>query len=141
MSTDFLNPPDIQWVIPQRLARSSRPGNPSDDVQPKEVDSWIAQAKHFGIRSIICFLTDEELDVYYGHSRIALLERYSFAGFQVARTPIEDHLNAAANAAALILVAQALDQLPAPWLIHCSAGVDRTGMAVQYALKHLGWVG
>lgn len=131
------NPPEIRWVIPQKLARASRPGFPANEVAAQEVDSWISRAKWLGIRSVICFLNDEEIEFYYGSSGIDLLEYYRRAEFHVSRCPAEDHLIPAANERCMSLIIEALQQLPAPWVIHCSAGTNRTGIAVNHALRYL----
>ena len=45
------------WVIPQTLARSSRPGYSGERgrlVSITEVDAWLTEVRAFGIRSIMC---------------------------------------------------------------------------------------
>jgi protein-tyrosine phosphatase len=131
------NPPQIQWTIPGVLARSSRPGNPSEEVAAEDGEEWLARAHWLGIRTIISFLTDAEVEAYYSRLTVPLHQAYEFAGFTVLRLPLEDPWNEAANQAALAELLAAMPQLPSPWLVHCSAGVDRTGFAVRHLTQHL----
>ena len=131
------HPPQIQWAIPGVLARSSRPGNPAEEVIPEDVEEWIRRARWLGIRTIISFLTDAEVEAYYSSLKIPLHQAYELAGFTVLRLPLDDPWNEADNQAALAELLAALPQLPSPWLVHCSAGVDRTGFAVRHLVHHL----
>ncbi len=131
------HPPQIQWAIPGVLARSSRPGNPAEEVVPEDVEEWIRRARWLGIQTIVSFLTDEEVEAYYAHLSVPLHRAYELAGFTVLRLPLEDPWNEDANRLALEQLVAALPQLPSPWLVHCSAGVDRTGLAVSYLRRHL----
>ena len=131
-------PPELRWVIPRQLARSSRPGNPAEEVEWPAVNAWVLRARWLGIRTIISFLTDAEVEAYYERLLVPLHLIYSREGFTVLRVPLEDHLNATANQAALTAISDALHSLPAPWMVHCSAGVDRTGMAVKHIVEYLG---
>ncbi len=130
-------PPQIQWAIPGMLARSSRPGNPAEEVAPEDVEEWIRRAGWLGIRTIISFLSDAEVEAYYARLAVPLHRAYELAGFTVLRLPLEDPWNEVANQAALEQLLAALPQLPSPWLVHCSAGVDRTGFAVRHLTHHL----
>lgn len=102
------------------------------------MDAWVLRARWLGIRTIISFLTDAEVEAYYERLLVPLHLIYSREGFTVLRVPLEDHLNATANQAALTAISDALPGLPSPWLVHCSAGVDRTGMAVKHIVEYLG---
>lgn len=133
----MMNPPQIDWAIPHVLARAARPGYPADDVLPDEVQTWIARAKSHAVRTIICFLTDQELGAYYGAHKIQLLQQYQRVGFNVVRIPAEDHVYPPLKAVALAQLVEAVQQTPAPWLLHCSAGIDRTGMAIDHVIDRL----
>lgn len=130
-------PPQIQWTIPGVLARSSRPGNPAEEVAAEDVAAWIERAHWLGIRTIISFLTDAEVEAYYASLSVPLHQAYELAGFTVLRLPLDDPWNEAANQAALARLLAVLPQLPPPWLVHCSAGVDRTGFAIRHLTQHL----
>jgi protein tyrosine/serine phosphatase len=127
----------IEWVIPGRLARSSRPGfvgaDPTD-VDPAEVEVWLEEARAHGIRSILCLLDERQLG-YYRRLPGGLLDTYRRAGMDVSSLPTPDLQTPPIPEADLARVWQAFRELPAPLLIHCSAGVDRTGAAVAYLLS------
>jgi protein tyrosine phosphatase (PTP) superfamily phosphohydrolase (DUF442 family) len=123
----------IRFAIPQRLARSLRPGyTPDDRPMPKcVVDAWLADANAFGIRSIICLLHDERLKLYadLGSDLVAY---YRQNGFEVESIPVRDHQIPPLDADELARIAHAYDALPKPVLVHCSAGIDRTGSAIRH---------
>lgn len=100
------------------------------------MEAWIERAQWLGIRTIISFLTDAEVEAYYARLAVPLHQAYEHAGFTVRRLPLDDPWNEAANQAALAELLAALPQLPSPWLVHCSAGVDRTGFAVRHLVHH-----
>jgi len=129
----------IQWVILGRLARSSRPGfggtNPTE-VDPVEVEAWLDEARALGIHSILCLLDESQLG-YYHRLAGGLLETYRHAGMAVSSVPVPDLQTPAIPEAGLPRVWQAFRELPAPLLIHCSAGLDRTGAAVEHILRKI----
>ena len=84
-------PPEIRWVIPRQLARSSRPGNPAEEVEWPAVDAWLLRARWLGIQTIISFLTDEEVGAYYERLPVPLHRIYGREGFTVMRYEAATH--------------------------------------------------
>jgi protein-tyrosine phosphatase len=123
-------------VIPDRLYRAARPGYSGGGRKPVgmgEVQRWIESAQSLGITSIICLLAEEHLCLYPDAD---LLGIYRAAGFEVRHIPVVDHRDPPLDDDHLAAVLHAWRELPKPALIHCSAGIDRTGAAVQYILDH-----
>jgi protein tyrosine phosphatase (PTP) superfamily phosphohydrolase (DUF442 family) len=90
-----------------------------------------------GVNSIICLLDDKHLCLYSDLPE-ELVEYYRSAGFTVAHIMIRDPvLGGTVTDAALEKTWHAFQELPTPVLVHCSAGRDRTGKAVEYLLEKL----
>jgi protein-tyrosine phosphatase len=129
----------IRYVIAGRLARSARPGYaPGGDklVDRAIVDAWIVDVRAQGVRSIICLLADEHLRLYVDLGT-NLPSYYRRQGFTVAHIPAPDHRRPPLDAEALERIAQAYEALPEPVLVHCSAGIDRTGAAIAHLERRL----
>ena len=120
----------MEWVVKGALARSSRPGYPDHAVSKDTVEEEVGFWRKAGIRSIICLLDDRQL-AYYADIADGLIGYYKEAGFHVAHIPVQDYKSPPLSKNALQRIAKAYDDLPKPVLIHCSAGIDRTGMAVE----------
>ncbi|MBN1664089.1 MAG: tyrosine-protein phosphatase [Deltaproteobacteria bacterium] len=123
----------MNWVIEGTLARSARPGYPSRYVEKDVVLSSIEYWKSQGIRSVICLMTGDEL-LYYPEEG-DLLDLYHESDLFARVIPVENHKEHPLDASemhALWTVYQAIEK---PVLIHCSAGKDRTGAAVELIME------
>ena len=123
-----------EWVLPELLAKSPRPGYPGREGTSKEVvDEWIEDVRAMGVRSIICFLSDHQL-AFYSDLPSGLIQYYRDAGFDVAHIPEDDYKSPPLSEEGVREAVASFERLQKPALVHCSAGLARTGMAIDAIL-------
>ena len=128
------------WQVEGVVARAQRPGYPVDRPSPDSIQAWADAVMGMGIRSVVCIVENSQL-AHYNHLDLdgegGLLGYYRSLGLDVVHVPALDHKSPPLNSDELDAVWEAFQRLEKPVLIHCNAGRDRTGAALEYILWHL----
>ena len=128
------------WVLEGLIATSPRPGytpGPERTVTDDIVEAWVDEAREFGIASIICLIGGDQLWLYRKAVPEGLIHRYREAGFEVCHIPTEDQQTHPFTPEQYEHAWESFQHLPKPVLVHCSAGMDRTGRVVNFILERL----
>ena len=104
---------------------------PEHTVGEGVIESWVDEAREFGIASIICLIGGDQLWLYRRVAPEGLVERYRSAGFDVCHIPTADQQTHPFTVDEYEHAWESFQRLPKPVLVHCSAGMDRTGRVVQ----------
>ena len=127
----------LQWVIEGFLARSNRPCYWDEKPTVASLTEWLDAVANMQIRGILCFLSQDELAEHYGSCGIDLLATYRDRKFVVGHMPVSDYRQPPLRRSDLAKIRAVFGKLPKPCLIHCSAGIDRTGAAVEFIQSQL----
>ena len=129
-----------QWVIDGVVAKSQRPGYPANRPPLDKMQEWAEIVKSMGIKSILCIIDYPQIEQYdfLNLDGGGLFGFYRTLGFKVAHVPADDYKRPPLNDQELDAVWDAFERLEKPVLIHCSAGRDRTGAALDLILWKLG---
>jgi len=84
-----------------------------------------------GVKSVICLLSDEEME-WYEPVPGGLLARYRERGLVVASVPVQPSRQPSLTRQQCAAISEAFATLPKPVVIHCSAGLVRSGDAVRF---------
>jgi len=122
------------WAKRNILAQSSRPGYPNKAVSLKTLNATVNKWKSFNIKSIICLLSDEEMNMYYKSINCDLVGFYKKEGFDVFHISIEDYQSPPVNDSDLKIIGEQYKKMKQPVLVHCGAGQDRTGRVVEFII-------
>ena len=90
-----------------------------------------------GIRSVICLIGADQLWLYRKVAPEGLIAWYAGVGLEVAHIPAVDQQTNPFTAEEYEAAWRAFEALPQPVLVHCSAGMDRTGRVVDHILRQL----
>ncbi len=129
----------IRWALEGVLADSHRPGFPEVRPSAEEVGRWVETALGMGIRSVLCILETEALAPYddLGLEGGGLLAYYRGRGLRVAHIRTRDNKIPPLSKEELARAWEMFQALEVPVLVHCNAGINRTGAAVDHILRKL----
>jgi protein tyrosine phosphatase (PTP) superfamily phosphohydrolase (DUF442 family) len=123
-------PSHTQAIIEDQLLTSPRPGYPAKEVSREVVLDTIANWQSKGIRSIICLLTEQQLEAYRELPE-GLLSTYREAGFAVVHIPVDATTNPAMGEEPLKQLCRAWPELSQPVLMHADSSVEPTSAPVR----------
>ena len=135
------------WLLDGSLACSQRPlrDHPDyggyDPLPPEAkplVVNWVERVKSLGIQSIVSLLVEEQHQEYCVQGRLdlhpeGLFGYYRSQGFDFCHIPLTDYQTPSESDMERVL--EALDRMPKPVLVHCSAGIDRTSPVAAYIVS------
>ena len=119
-----------------QIGRAYRPGYGMEHavIPPEVVSEWVIGIKAMEARSVICLLSEPELE-WYSHLPGGLLGTYQAAGLEAVSIPVPmDPGVLAANH--LKQLEESFIRLPKPVVIHCHAGLVRSGAAVAHLVAN-----
>ena len=128
-----------EWVPSLQAGRSSRPGFDLDceTVTDGVLRDWIVAVKGIGVRSIICLLSEAEMEWWYSHLPRGLVGAYQAARIEAVSIPVPLDIPGVLTQKQMKDLEEAFARLPRPTLIHCSAGQVRSGAALRHLVEHI----
>jgi protein-tyrosine phosphatase len=111
-----------------------RPGYPDRNPSSEAIDLWLDYLLENDVSRICCLLTDDELEMY----AVDLAAQYRAAFDEVCRVPVEDYSRIEDDQLGreVLPFLRAADIAEDRTVVHCSAGLGRTGHVLALWLRY-----
>jgi len=133
----YNEPCSATWVKVNKLIKSNRPGYPGNNIDEETAIEWmkcVDQRVGMLPKSILTFLSNEELKDFYTFDLLAFYRKYDINTYHVPTIDPYGFDKEIFDKNARHKIWNIYRVCPKPLLIHCSAGIHRTGAAVHYLL-------
>lgn len=117
----------------KKVFGANRPGYPFQTVKKAEIKDWINHMQQKGIKRVVNLLTPGDMEDYY---TVDLMDQYrqAFGDENVLNAPVTDFT--VPTKETIERVNKFIDASPEKVVVHCSAGLGRTGQVLKNYLMH-----